>query len=145
MTVVLDTTVLYQALRSQGASYYILSLVRQGQIEMVLSTAVLFEYQEVLSRPANLRQFDLKKTQIESFLAFISYIAKPVAIHFTYKPNLRDETDNKFIELALNGQADYLITSNIVDFKNRAELKLATLKIVTPAKFLKIWRQKHEN
>lgn len=112
---------------------------------MVLSTAVLFEYQEVLSRPANLRQFNLKKAQIESFLAFVSYIARPVAIHFTFKPNLRDETDNKFVELAVNGQAEYLITSNIADFKNKAELKQTTLKIVTPAEFLKTWRQKHEN
>ncbi|MBV6493530.1 MAG: hypothetical protein LDLANPLL_01553 [Turneriella sp.] len=58
MVVVLDTTVLFQALRGQGASYYILSLVRQSQMD--------------------------------SFLAFISYIAKPIVIHFTYKPNLRE-------------------------------------------------------
>jgi putative PIN family toxin of toxin-antitoxin system len=143
--VVLDTTVLFQALRGQGASYYILSLVRQGQVEMLLSTAVLFEYQEVLNRPANLRQFNLKKSQMESFLAFISYIAKPVLIHFTYKPNLRDESDNKFVELALNGQADYLVTSNIADYKANADLKQSTLQIATPAEFLKMWRQKHEN
>ena len=141
----LDTTVLFQALRGQGASYYILSLVRQSQIEMILSTAVLFEYQEVLSRPNNLKQFNLKKAQIDSFLAFISYIAKRVVIHFTHKPNLRDETDNKFLELALNGQADYLITSNIGDYKKNTDLKPTTMKIVTPAEFLKIWRGKNEN
>ena len=145
MVAVLDTTVLFQALRGQGASYYILSLVRQNQIEIILSTAVLFEYQEVLSRPNNLKQFNLKKTQIDSFLAFISYIAKPVVIHFTHKPNLRDETDNKFLELALNGQADYLVTSNINDYKKNADLRPTTLKIVTPAEFLKIWRRKNEN
>lgn len=141
----LDTTVLFQTLRGQGASYFILSLVRQNQIEIILSTAVLFEYQEVLSRPSNLRQFDLKKTQIDSFLAFISYIARPVVIHFTHKPNLRDETDNKFLELALNGQADYLITSNISDYMKNADLRPTTMKIVTPAEFLKIWRRKNEN
>lgn len=145
MLVVLDTTVLFQALRGQGASFHILSLIRQSQIEMLLSTSVLLEYQEVLNRPSNLKQFNLNKKQIANYLAFISFIAKPVVIHFTHRPNLRDETDNKFLELALNGQADFLITSNIRDYKKNADLKLTTMKIVTPADFSKIWREKHEN
>ena len=59
-------------------------------------------------------------------------------------PNLQDEDDNIFVELALNGNADWVITQNISDFKNNAELKFYDLKIDTSSNFLKYWRKKNE-
>jgi len=35
-----------------------------------------------------------------------------------WRPNIKDEGDNFLIELAVAGNADYLMTNNIGDFKN---------------------------
>ena len=46
---------------------------------------------------------------------------------------------NKIVALAVTSQSDYLITSNIRDFK-KAELKFDQLNIITPGEFVKMWR-----
>jgi predicted nucleic acid-binding protein len=103
---------------------------------------VFFEYQEVLTRDKSLQDFELTLNDVEKFLRFIAYIGKPFEIYFLLRPNLKDEKDNKLVELAVTSQSDYLITSNIRDFKD-AELKFDQLKIITPAEFVKMWRDKN--
>ena len=71
-----------------------------------------------------------------------AYIGKIFEIYFLLRPNLKDEKDNKIVELAVTSQSNYLITSNIRDFKN-AELKYEQLKIITPSEFVKMWRNKN--
>lgn len=52
---------------------------------------------------------------------------------------MQDEQDNLFVELAVASQSAYLITSNIRDFCS-GSLALLTDRILTPAAFLKQWR-----
>ena len=50
-TAVIDTNVLHAGLYSAtGASHEILRLIEQGVVTPLLSTALLFEYEEVLKR-----------------------------------------------------------------------------------------------
>lgn len=143
MLLTLDTNILYQALMSKtGASYFILQQVRNRKIQIALSAPVFLEYQDVLTREKSLKDFELQLNDVEKFLRFIAYIGKPFKIYFLFRPNLKDEKDNKIVELAVTSQSDYLITSNIRDFKN-AELKFAQLKIITPGEFVKMWRDKN--
>ena len=72
----------------------------------------------------------------------ITYIGKTFEIYFLFHPNLKDEKDNMIVELAITSQSDYLITSNIRDFKN-AELKFDELKVFTPGEFIKMWRNEN--
>jgi putative PIN family toxin of toxin-antitoxin system len=145
MRITLDTNVLYQALRSSlGASYTILSLVRARQLEMAISIPVFLEYQEVLLRPGSLRDLGRSPGEMESILRFIAYIAKPVTIDFLMRPNLADENDNMFVDLALASGSRFLVTSNVDDFTRRAELKLDSFRVVTPGQFYKLWRRLHE-
>lgn len=142
MLLTLDTNILYQALMSKtGASYFILQQVRNRKIQIALSVPVFFEYQDVLTRDKSLKDFELKLNDVEKFLRFIAYIGKTFEIYFLLRPNLKDEKDNKIVELAVTSQSDYLITSNIRDFKN-AELKFDELKVITPSEFVKMWRNK---
>ena len=144
MRVVLDTNVLYQALRDQGgASYYIFQLIRKQQIELVLSVPVFLEYQEVLLRPATLIDLGRSAPEIEAFLRFIAYIAKPISIYFLMRPHLRDERDNKFVELAFASNSPFLITSNIRHFTRKTELKFDSFEVVPPSQFVQTWRRQH--
>ena len=56
-------------------------------------------------------------------------------MYFLWRPNLRDEGDNFLIELALAGNADFIITNNIKDLCG-AELKFPELRIFTPEQLL---------
>ncbi len=143
MLLTLDTNILYQALMSTtGASYFILQQVRNRKIQIALSVPVFFEYHDVLTRDKSLKDFELQLNDVDKFLRFIAYIGKTFEIYFLLRPNLKDEKDNKIVELAVTSQSDYLITSNIRDFKN-AELKFDELKVITPSEFVKMWRNKN--
>ncbi len=146
MLIVLDTNVLYQALRSNnGASFYILSLIRNYKISLALSIQVFNEYEEVLKRPASLLDLKLNDSDIEAILKYIAYTGKPYAIYFSFRPNLIDESDNIFIELAIASNCDYFIKNNVKDFTYKSELKFKDLFIITPADFVKMWREKYES
>lgn len=144
MTIVLDANVLYQALKSSaGASNFIFQLVRERKIRLAISIPVFTEYEDVLNRKNSLRDFNLKKEDIEVILRFIAFVGIPFHIFYTFRPNLRDEGDNLFVELAITSNADYIITRNIKDFI-QTELKFEDLKIITPSDFVKLWRKKYE-
>lgn len=49
---------------------------------------------------------------------------------------IKDEGDNFLLELALAGNADYIITNNMKDLKG-VDLNFPTLNIVTPHQLLK--------
>ena len=124
MIIVIDTNVLFQALRSnQGASNYILQLIRNRKLTIALSLPVFSEYEDVLKRPEKIKDLELSVTDIDKILRFLAYISKPTTIYYLFRPNLKDEKDNIFIELALASNADYIITSNIKDFVISNELK----------------------
>ena len=143
MVVTLDTNVLYQALRSsKGASYYILQRIRNGDIHMALSVPVYLEYWDVLTRKTSLEAFGLLRTDIVRFLRYVAFVGKPHQIFFLSRPNLRDEGDNMFVELAIASQSEYLVTSNVKDFRN-SDLNLGNMRIVTPAEFVRFWRKKN--
>jgi len=115
--------------------------VRERNIQIALSVPLFEEYKDVLKREKSLKDFGLDIEDIDKFLRFIAYVGKPYKTYFLLRPNLKDEKDNMVLEVAVASQSDYLVTSNIKDFKN-AELKFDQLKIVTPSEFAKIWRSK---
>ena len=142
MLITLDTNIIYQALKSSnGASFFILQQVRERKIQIAISVPLFEEYEDVLKRNTSLKDFELDVEDIEKFLRFIAYVGKPYKTYFLFRQNLKDEKDNMVVELAVTSQSDYLVTSNIKDFKN-AELQFDQLKIVTPGEFAKIWRSK---
>ena len=143
MLLTLDTNILYQALMSTTeASHFILQQVRNRRIQIALSVPVFLEYKDVLTREKSFKDFKLQLNDVDKFLRFIAYIGKTFEIYFLFRPNLKDEKDNMIVELAITSQSDYLITSNIKDFKN-AELKFDELKVITPGEFVKMWRNKN--
>ena len=113
--IILDTNVIVSALLSNGIPSQIINeLVLERKVLVCISEEVLEEYFEVLARPkfSKIRGF---KAKADLVLTVIDDIAEK------YSPNLKidliqDASDNKFLELALASQADYLITGNTSDF-----------------------------
>jgi len=137
--------VVYQALRTNsGASHKILNMVRNSQLELSISIPVFNEYADVLNRKKTLEDLHLTKKDIQYFLDFVCLVGFPFDISFLLRPNLKDESDNMFVELAFASNSRFLITSNISDFSKETNLLFDSFQIVTPAQFLTIWRKYHE-
>jgi len=144
MIVTIDTNVIYSGLYSKrGASHFILNLILDEKLKMAVSTQTYFEYYDVLMRKGTLENLNLSAEEVEDFLDLIALLSQKHSIYFLLRPNLPDEKDNIFVECAFASDSDYLITSNIKDFK-KPELGNFKYKLVTPGQFYKIWGGQNE-
>jgi len=143
--VTLDTNVLFMALYSQkGASFQILQELRKGNLQLALSVPVFKEYEDVLTRKTTLDELQLAKSDVASILDTLAFLGFPFDIHFLMRPNLRDEADNMFVDLAFASSSEYLVTSNKRDFEISTDLRIDSFRIATPKEFLIEWRRKND-
>ena len=133
MRVVLDTCILFSALRSaSGASHRIVRSLPNPKFRPIISTPVFFEYEEVLRRP---KQFPhLSSQDIEDFLDFIASACDHVRINFLWRPHLPDPDDDLILELAVSGRADAIVTFNQSDFVGSEQFGI---RIISPREFIK--------
>ena len=144
LSIAVDTNVLFQAVYSSaGASHEILRMVRAGDVKLALSVPVFEEYRDVLPRPSTLKQTRLTSQEVQAVLDFVALVGLPTPIDFLWRPNLRDESDNMFVELAMASDSRYLITRNIRDHRIGQELKFDSFEVVTPHVFLEEWRRSY--
>lgn len=130
--IVMDTNVLFAGLYSSlGASYKILRLIDSGNIVPVLSTPLLFEYEDVLFR----KQSDLgiPDHQIDTILDNICALGEFQKIHFLWRPYLKDPKDDHVLEVAVASQTKTILTFNLKDFKGVKKFGIRTLN---PGKIL---------
>ena len=106
--VIVDTGITVSAaFRDRTPEEVILFIVEQEDFEWIVSSAILEEYNEVLSRKKfNLPPEVLQKWR-EMFEQFTTTIEVDLEIDFP-----RDQKDAKFLECALAAEADYLITGD---------------------------------
>ncbi|CAN2047223.1 Toxin-antitoxin system, toxin component, PIN family [Candidatus Magnetomoraceae bacterium gMMP-1] len=144
MIITMDTNVIFSALySSRGASHYILRLILEEKVKLAISPQIYFEYYDVLMRKKNLVKLKMSVGEIEDILDLLSLLAKKHSIYFLLRPNLTDESDNMVCECAFASNSEYLITSNIRDFRG-GELKGFGFRVVTPRDFCIIWRAENE-
>lgn len=131
--VVLDTNVLVAGLRSRrGASALFLELVGQGLIAVVVSVPIVLEYEEVLKRPGVVPAYSA--TEIDQVLDGLCAIAERRRVHFLWRPQLRDPSDEGFLELAVAGGGIPIITYNTHHFVGAERFGVA---IQTPLQLLR--------
>ena len=133
--IVLDTNVIVSGILkpfSKAAS--ILRLVADGTIQLAYDLRLLSEYQDVLSRP----KFNFAKENVDAFLAQIEeegflVSIKPLEIH------LPDSDDEPFLEVALSGKAEAIVTGNKRHFPRR---KCGGVRILSPAEFPELLKER---
>ena len=122
-TIVLDINVLVTALLSRnGASYKLLAMIDDKRIDLVLSTPLVKEYEDVLSR----KQFTLKNDEIADILDYLCLIASHHKIYYLWRPILKDIKDDMILELAVKANA-LIITHNKKDFAEASKFNLPVL------------------
>lgn len=132
MKIVIDTNVLFTALRSsRGASYKLVSLLPSGRFSIAISVPLIIEYEDVLRRgklPSSISEKD-----ISDFLDFLCYVGYRQDIFFLWRPFLPDSSDDLVLEVAVAGACDAIITYNKRHFKN---VEKFGLRILDPKEFL---------
>ena len=136
MRVVLGTSVLVAGFRSRtGASNVLLQAVAKGKLQPLVSTALFLEYEDVLLRPEHRLVTGMSEADVEAALGAFASAAEPVEVHFRWRPQLADPSDELVLEAAVNGAAEFLVTHNVRDFASAADK--FELAVVTPQRCLK--------
>ncbi len=132
----MDTDVIVAALRSPtGASAALLRRARLGQLRLAASVSLFTEYEAVCLRPEHGQAAGLTTQEVEIFLNAVASLVQPVAIHFRWRPQLRDPGDEMVLEAAVNAGADVLLTFNQRHFSAAAER--FGLRLSLPGPFLR--------
>lgn len=128
--VVLDTDVLVSGLLSpRGAAAAVLNTVIGGRVELLYDDRIIEEYREALLRPC----FGFDKSSVGRFLSFIEQEgewveAMPMGIGLK-----SGGEEMPFLECAVSGRADALVTGNVRRFPKAA---LQVVKIKSQRDFL---------
>jgi putative PIN family toxin of toxin-antitoxin system len=108
MRLVLDTNILIGFLISENLAW-IDPLLRSDKTEVLMSEALLIEFMDVASRPKFARFFT--GARVRKLVGQLNDFGAPVQA--SSKLTLcRDPKDNFLLELALDGQADFLVTGD---------------------------------
>jgi putative PIN family toxin of toxin-antitoxin system len=117
MRLVLDTDVVVAAVRSPGgASAELLRRIGRGQATMLLSVALVLEYESICLRAEHRIVNGLSEAEVVLYVEGLVKLSAPVEPHFRWRPQLRDPADEMVLEVAINGQADSIVTFNVRDF-----------------------------
>lgn len=117
LRLVLDTSVWVAGLRSAtGASNALLRAVRHGRARALVGVAMFLEYEAVLKRPEQRIEHGFTLSEIDNLLDAFARFTEPVDMHFRWRPQLSDQSDEAVLETAVNGRADAIVTHNVRDF-----------------------------
>ena len=122
----MDTNVLLSGLRSRnGASFRVLRLVGRERFETVLSVPLALEYESVLKRQS--RVLGLTHSDVDDVLDFLCKVSDLRQIFYLWRPFLRVPGDDMVLELAVEAEAEFIVTHNLRDFAGAEEFGVRAL------------------
>jgi putative PIN family toxin of toxin-antitoxin system len=129
MKAVLDTNVFISGVFFSGPPYQILKAWRDGKIQLILSEKILEEYLRV----AEVLSEQFPQIQLGPILELLTIEAEFTSPFFLSEPVCADPDDDKFIECAISGRAEAIISGD------KHLLKVSGyhgLEVMTPRKFI---------
>src|SRR5690242_9763315 len=136
MRVVLDTNVVISRYLSPfGPPAHIFQYWEQGAFTLLVSEPILLEYERVFSYPHINNKLKLSSQEIagiiDGFATFGEVVSPTKHLHVVEA----DPDDDKLIECAVAGKADYLVSGNdhLTDIK-----EYEGIQILTPAQFIMV-------
>jgi len=131
---VLDTNVFVSAvLNPRGTPARLYTLWHEGRFEVLISAAILEEVARVLRYPKIAERHGWSEPQLQAFIEDIVYLAISTPGALTLTVIQDDPADNRYLECAVEGHAEVLVTGD------RLLLNLGayqSVKILTPRAFL---------
>jgi len=136
MKIVVDTNIFLGACLGSGSASKVVRACLQGQAIPLMGIALFNEYEDVLARTELFIKSNLNHEERNELLDVFLSVCEWTKIYYGWRPNLPDEADNHLVELAVAGNAKYIVTRNLRDI-SRMELNFPDLAVLTPEAFLK--------
>jgi putative PIN family toxin of toxin-antitoxin system len=142
MRAVVDTNILVRAmLKPEGSVGPVVDFLRDGRYVFLYSEATLSELIDVLSRPRMVHRYGITPAEVDVLCALVIRRGEPV--HPSRAITVcRDPKDNKFLEVAVEGRADAIVTGDedlvVLD-------PFEGIPMIQPSKFIYLLRQALES
>lgn len=131
-TIVIDTNVILSALKSSlGKSFELISKIGTDNFDFVISVPLVLEYESMLKKHLDKNIFT--DSDIDDFIDYLCAAGIKTKIFYLWRPFLKDPFDDHVLEVAINANADIIVTFNKKDF---IEASVFGIKILTPKEFL---------
>lgn len=112
----------------RGASYRLLTLLREGRYHISLSVPLALEYEAVLLRHA--KELGFARDEAIGLVDYLCDIGAHHEIHVLWRPTLADPRDEFILELAVAARSDGIVTHNVRDFERAAQFGV---RVMAPA------------
>ncbi len=132
MKIVLDTNVLLVSIPKKSPYRVIFDSLLTNKFELIISNEILSEYTEIITQKTNVTVAN----NISEMLLTLSNVQKQDVF---YKWNLIqiDKDDNKFVDCAVAGSADYLV-SNDKHFNSLKNMEFPKLSLLSIDEFMEL-------
>jgi len=97
----------------------------------VLSVPLALEYESVLKRQS--RVLGITHSDVDDVLDFLCKVSDLRQIFYLWRPFLRDPGDDMVLELAVEAEAEFIVTHNLRDFAGAEEFGI---RVLTPQSLL---------
>lgn len=135
MRIIIDTSALIAALRSErGAAAEVIRRAILGELIVLMDHKVAYEYRDVAFRARQLHVAGKSQEQIADILNLLEAQAEAVRVYFKPRPLSTDPNDDMVLDVAINGNADAIVTFNTRHFKSAAAQY--SIDVVNPAELL---------
>ncbi|MEL6592071.1 MAG: putative toxin-antitoxin system toxin component, PIN family [Bacteroidota bacterium] len=136
--VILDTNIFLVSLVPHFKYYWVFEKLLAGDYSLVVSNEILSEYEEKIVEKFGLALAD-------SSLDFLMLLNNVELVNPYYNWNLitRDPDDNKFVDGAVSGNVDYLIT-NDKHFNILKEVEFPPINVINLAEFEALFEHKEK-
>ena len=130
LKVIFDTNVYISAILTDGNCRKLLDFARRGRFNLLISESIVEEIERVVRIKLALSEFET-----EIIIVGIKNITTFVSPDFMLSV-INDKPDNRILECALAGKADYIISGDKEHLLSLSEFR--GIKILSPADFLKV-------
>jgi putative PIN family toxin of toxin-antitoxin system len=132
---VLDANVFVSGIVTAGTPRNILRAWRAGHFHLVASEAILDEIGRVLRYPKIARRHHWSETEVHAFMESLEALAILTPGELRLDVVAADPSDNRYLECAIEGEADCLVTSD----RHLLELGVhREVEILSPREFVEL-------
>lgn len=139
LNIVLDTNVLLVSVSSKSPYHWVYRHLIEGQYQLCLTTAIAHEYESILTE-------HMSAQVAGNVLEFLEMASNVNWINRYYRWNLIevDPDDNKFVDCAVAGRADFLVTED-KHFNVLKKVFFPKINIIGVDEFQKYFNRQQDN
>jgi putative PIN family toxin of toxin-antitoxin system len=132
MKIVLDSNILLVAIGKKSRYRPIWNAFIEAKINLIVSDDVLYEYEEIMQQRS---APGVAEIMMDIFIESPQVIYQQ--IYYSWNLIKQDPDDNKFFDIAVAANADYLVT-NDAHFNAVKQIAFPSVKIISADEFLNI-------